>query len=307
MLDVERRTLIAAQSGPVRERGSAHLAADVGCTGEHIVDRLVVGRDQRAARTGFHGHIAQREARFDRQRVYGRAAELHREAARALGADAADDQQDQVLGRGAQRQPAVDADAHVLRQPVDQGLRGQHVLDFRRAYAEAQGTERAVGRGVAVAADHHHAGADHAVLGCDHMLYALQAVIGVEQRDLVALAIGAQVGRLQGRRRVLDDAVLNRVGGNDVAHHRHVLSRHGHAATGRVQAREGLGAGVFVHQMQIAEQQHVLRVEHGHGMGVDQLAVQRLGAAAWHISHALFPCKNGRAASSKACGASSAM
>ncbi len=223
---------------------------------------------------------------------------------RALRADAPDDHQDQVFRGGAQRQLPVDADAHVLREPVHQRLRGQHVLDLGGADAEAQRAERAVGGGVAVAADHHHAGADHAVLGRDDVLDALQRVVGVEQRNVVALAVAPEVAGLQRRGRVLDDAVAHRVRGNDVAHGRHVLPGHRDLAALCVQAGEGLRAGVLVHQVQVAEQQDVLRVEPHHGVRVDELAVEGAG----RVIHARSSCvRNGIARASSLPGASSAM
>ena len=55
------------------------------------------------------------------------------------------------------RQVAVDADLQRLRLVLQQGLRGQHVLDFAGADAEGQRAERAVRGRVAVAADDRHA------------------------------------------------------------------------------------------------------------------------------------------------------
>ncbi len=55
-------------------------------------------------------------------------------------------------------QRAVDADSEGLRRALQQALRGQHVLHFAGADAERQRAERAVRGGVAVAADHGHAG-----------------------------------------------------------------------------------------------------------------------------------------------------
>jgi hypothetical protein len=82
----------------------------------------------------------------------------------------------------------------------------EDVLDLGGADAEAQRAERAVGRGVAVAADDDHARPDHAVLGRHHVLDALQRVVRVEQRDAVAVAVALQVAGLQRRRRVGDHA-----------------------------------------------------------------------------------------------------
>ena len=52
----------------------------------------------------------------------------------------------------------VTRDAESLRGALQQALRGQHVFHFAGADAERQRAERSVRRGVAVAADHGHAG-----------------------------------------------------------------------------------------------------------------------------------------------------
>ena len=280
---------------------AAQARVDVRRTFQHIPDRRVVGRDERAACARLDGHVAQREPRLDRQIGDGRAAELDGKPARALRADAADDHQDEVLGRRPERQVPVDPDAHVAGQPVDERLRGQHMLDLGRADAEAEGTQGTIGGRVAVAADDHHAGPDHAVLGRDDVLDALQGVVGVEQRDAVPHAVALQVARLQGRGRVLDHAVPNRVGRDDVADRRDVLPRHRDLSALLVQPREGLRAGVLVHQVQVAEQQHVLLVERGHGVRIDKLAVESARC------HRMPSERNGTTRASKASGASSAM
>ena len=59
--------------------------------------------------------------------------------------------------------------AHVLGRLLDQRLGGEHVLDLRGADAEGQRAERAVRRGVAVAAHDGHARQGQALLGADHV------------------------------------------------------------------------------------------------------------------------------------------
>ena len=68
-----------------------------------------------------------------------------------------------------------------------------------------------------------------------------------------------------------------------------------------VQAGEGLRAGVFVQQVQVAEQKHVLFVERRDGVRVDQLAVEGSGC------HRAPSCRKGRAFASSGSGASSGM
>ncbi len=169
----------------------------------------------------------------------------------------------------------VDADAHVARDPVHQGLGGKDVFDFRGADAKAQRPQRAIGGGVAVAAQHHHARQDHAVLGRDHVLDALQRIGGVEQRDALLVAIALEIAGLARRGIVGNHAQRgrHRMGGNDVIHHRHLLAGPQRLAAARGQAAEGLRTGVLVHDVQIHVQQDVFIVDAGHLMAGHQLVV----------------------------------
>ena len=84
--------------------------------------------------------------------------------------------EDHVLRRDAGGQLAVDVDRHPLRARLRQRLGGQHVLDLARADAEGERAERAVGRGVAVAAHDRHARQRAALLGPDDVDDALAGV-----------------------------------------------------------------------------------------------------------------------------------
>ena len=57
-----------------------------------------------------------------------------------------------------------------------QRLRGEHMLDLARADAEGKRAERAMRRGVAVAANDRHAGQGEALLGTDDMNDALTGI-----------------------------------------------------------------------------------------------------------------------------------
>ena len=70
----------------------------------------------------------------------------------AARADRGDDGEDHVLGGDAGGRVARHRDAHGLGLALPEALRGQHVLDLARADAEGERPERAVGRGVRVAA-----------------------------------------------------------------------------------------------------------------------------------------------------------
>jgi hypothetical protein len=75
------------------------------------------------------------------------------------------------------RQAAVDTHQHVLGLLLDQRLGGEHMLDFGGADAVRQRAERAMRRGVAVAADDGHARQREALLGADDVDDALALVV----------------------------------------------------------------------------------------------------------------------------------
>ena len=110
-------------------------------------------------------------------------------AGAAVGRDLADQVQDQILGRHARGQPAVDAQLHSLGLGLQQRLRGQHVFDFAGADAKRQGPERAVRGGVAVAANDRHAGLGAAQLRSDDVYDAWLRVVEIVQADAELAAI----------------------------------------------------------------------------------------------------------------------
>ena len=72
-------------------------------------------------------------------------------------------------------------------------LRHQHMRDFRRADAEGVGAERAMRRGVAVAADDQQARQGQSLFGADHMHDALARIVQAEQRDVVFGGVGLEI------------------------------------------------------------------------------------------------------------------
>ena len=102
---------------------------------------------------------------------------------RAASADMRDDGERDVLGRDARRRAAIDRDPHAPRLALPDRLRHQHMGDFGRADAERIGAERAMSRGVAVAADDQQTRQREALLGADHMHDALPRIVEAEQLD----------------------------------------------------------------------------------------------------------------------------
>ena len=82
--------------------------------------------------------------------------------------------------------------------PRDQGLRGQHMLDFRGADAESERAKGAVRRGVAVAAHHRHAGLGISLLRADDVHDALADIGHGEVRDAELAHVALQASRPDG-------------------------------------------------------------------------------------------------------------
>lgn len=113
------------------------------------------------------------------------------------------------------------------------------------------------------------------MLGRDHVFDALQRIGGVEQRDVLLVAIALEVAGLARRGVIRNHAQRgrHRMRGNDVVHHRHLLPGTQDAAPAGGQAAEGLRAGVLVHDVQIDVKQDVLVVDAGHFMAGHQFVV----------------------------------
>ena len=145
---------------------------------------------------------------------------------------------------------------HVLGVALDQRLRRQHMLDLRGADAERQRAERAMGRGVAVAAHDGHARLGQALLRPDDMDDALADIVHAEIRHAEFLDVA-----LQG----LDlDAAFRLVDAVGAVRGRHVVVGDGdrrvgpmHLAARDAQALEGLRAGDFVDEVPVDIEQAV--------------------------------------------------
>ena len=83
--------------------------------------------------------------------------------------------------------------------------------DLRGADAKPHGAQSAVGRGVAVAAHHHHARVGQALFGTDHVHDALTSIVEANQGNAVALGVGVEcLDHAHDRRIQSDGAVANR-------------------------------------------------------------------------------------------------
>ena len=241
-----------------------------------VVEGLGVGRDQAGSRAAFDRHVADGHAPFHGERADRLAGIFDDMAGAAGGADLADDGEDDVFGGDARRQAAVDAHQHVLGLLLDQRLGGEHMLDFGCADAVRQRAERAMGRGVAVAADDGGAGQGEALLGPDHMDDALAAVALVVILDAEFARVLGQRGDLQRGLRIVD--AKGAVGGRDVmVDHGERLLRRAHLAPRHAQALEGLRAGHLMHQMPVDIEQAGAVRRLMHQMGVPDLVVEGAG------------------------------
>ena len=87
------------------------------------------------ARAGLDAHVADRHARFHRERADRRAGELEDAARAAGGADLADQLEHHVLRRHVRREAAGILDTEGLELLLAERLRGEDVFDLARADA----------------------------------------------------------------------------------------------------------------------------------------------------------------------------
>src|SRR3954453_19523201 len=253
-LAAEARAALGAQRAPALD-GRVEVRRRAG-PAFHPGERRVVGRDHARAPAPLDRHVADRHAALHREPLDRRAGVLDRVADGAVDALLADRAEDQVLGADAEARLALVADAHRLRPRLDERLRGEHVLDLTRADAERERAERAVRRGVAVAADDRHPGLREAELGADHVDDPL--AVGAErvQRDAELRAVALQRLDLHAAELVADPRGDRRAVGRDV-----VVGGRDRAVGAadlpavEPQAVERLRARHLVHEMQVDVEQ----------------------------------------------------
>jgi hypothetical protein len=175
---------------------------------------------------------------------------------------------------------------------LGQGLGGENVLDLAGADAEREGTERAVGGGVAVAAHDDHARLGEALLGPDDVDDALERVADAVAGDAELGAVGPQHVHLAGGDRV-GDGLVEPGGGDVVVHRGHGEVGPADGAAGEAQPVERLGRGDLVHEVEVDVQQVGLAVRRGaDDVAVPDLLAERAGCGhgvhlRWSVSHSL--------------------
>jgi hypothetical protein len=231
---------------------------------------LLVRRDETGARAALDRHVAHRHTAFHRQRGKRFAKVFQHMAGAAGGADLADDRQDDVLGGDAVGQFAVDDGAHVLRLVLDQRLRRQNMLDLGGTDAVCQRPERAVRRGVAVAAHDGGAGQGKTLLGADDVADALALVEAAVVLDAEIPGVLFHHPDLLGRLRIRIGQVA--VGGRDVVvDHGERLFRRADLAPRGAQAFERLRARHLVDEVAVD-----IKQAGAVGLLVDQVVVPDL-------------------------------
>src|SRR5262245_16154006 len=153
---------------------------------------------------------------------------------------------------GSQR--AIDRDAHALGFALPQRLGRQHVRNLGGPDAEGQRAQRAVRRGMAVTANHDHAGLAQTLLGPNHVNDALSWVLEPEQRHAHLPRMGFEILDHGAAARLVDR-------GKVAAKGRYVVVRRGEGPVGTTHLQIALlehakgVAGPVVHQVSIDVQQ----------------------------------------------------
>ena len=117
-IDVDDLLVLGILVGVVLDEGALGAAA-------HVLAALLVDLEQARLAAGLDGHVGNREAALDGERLDRGAGELHRAVERAVDADLADHVEDDVLGRGALGKLAVHHDADGLGH-LEPGAPGGH-------------------------------------------------------------------------------------------------------------------------------------------------------------------------------------
>ncbi len=150
----------------------------------------------------------------------------------------------------------------------------EHVFDLGRADAVRQRAERAVRRGMRIAAHHRHTRQGRALLRADHVHDTLTLVVHAEFDDVEVGAVLVECLDLQPRYRVFD--ALAAIGGRDVMVGGRQVGRGApQRTTGQTQPLKRLRRGHLVHQVPVDVQQRRTVGLFADHMRFPQLVVER--------------------------------
>ncbi len=164
---VEFRAVVAAQLLPSLNSLLKSFAARNERPAFEIREGGFIRRDHAGARAAFDGHVADGHAPVHGKGANGFAAVFGDVAVAAGDARFPDDGKNQVLCRNASGAFSMHQNVERLGARLNETLRRKHMFDFAGADAESQRAERAVGRGMTVAADKGLAGLGDAEFRAD--------------------------------------------------------------------------------------------------------------------------------------------
>ncbi|MHC3927196.1 hypothetical protein ACMZ4W_02302 [Brevundimonas naejangsanensis] len=270
------RARIAGQGTPVGDRRlEGRASRRMGAAVQPGEGRLVRG-DQAGAGARLDRHVADGHPPRHVQVADGLTGVFDDEAGRPIGADPADDRQNQILGRDPETERPLHLDQHRSGALLHQGLGRQNMFDLGGADAEGQGAEGSVGGGVAVAADDGHARQGQPLFRPDDVNDALVDAIQRNPRQAELGGVGLQLLDLRPAFGI-EDSGSPVQGRNIVVGHGQGLVWRMNANAALTQALEGLGAGDFVDQMEVDIHQHVAAAEVGDLVPVVYLVQQSAG------------------------------
>ncbi len=175
---------------------------------------------------------------------------LEHVAGAAADADPGDEREDDVLGRHAVIEPAVDAHLVRLRVALEERLGGEDHLDLARPDPERERAEGSVRRRVRVAADDGHPRLGQPELGSDDVDDALAGVAQAMERDPEFGAVAGQLIDLRCGHRI-GHRQAPRVRRNRVVRRRDSSFRIADREAAGAESGECLGRGDFVDEMQV--------------------------------------------------------
>ena len=254
-LAVEDRLRLRREGPPLLERPLPAGALRRARATLEVGEGRVVGTDHPGAGAALDRHVADGQPALHRKRLDRRPRVLEHVADAAGDADLPDRAQHHVLRRDTEAPAAREVDAHRPRPRLQQRLRREHVLHLRAADAERERGERAVSRGVRVAAHDRHPRLRHTELRPHDVHDPLAPAPGRVQGYAEGLAVRGQRVELR-----LRDQVANRprLGRDVVVHGRDRQVGSPHCSSRESQPLKCLRARHLVHEMQVDEEQRRL-------------------------------------------------